>query len=66
MKYYSTNGRAPEADLHKAVVKGLAEDRGLYMPERIKTLPGDFFENIDKMTFQEIACKTLFITFPDD
>ena len=33
MKYYSTNKQAPIADLHKAVVKGLAEDRGLYMPE---------------------------------
>ena len=36
MKYYSTNKNAPIADLHKAVVKGLAEDRGLYMPEIIK------------------------------
>ena len=42
MRYYSTNGRAPLADLRKAVVKGLAEDRGLYMPERIPTLPADF------------------------
>lgn len=66
MKYYSTNGRAPEADLHKAVVKGLAEDRGLYMPERIKTLPGDFFENIDKMTFQEIACTVADAFFGED
>lgn len=66
MKYYSTNGRAPEADLHKAVVKGLAEDRGLYMPERIKTLPGDFFENIDKMTFQEIACTVAEAFFGED
>ena len=40
--YYSTNGRAPRADLRKAVVKGLAEDRGLYMPERIPRLPDDF------------------------
>ena len=40
--YYSTNGRAPRADLRKAVVKGLAEDRGLYMPERIPALPKDF------------------------
>ena len=38
MNYYSTNGKAPIASLEKAVVKGLAEDRGLYMPERIKTL----------------------------
>ena len=42
MMYYSTNGRAPRADLRKAVVKGLAEDRGLYMPERIPALPKDF------------------------
>ena len=55
MKYYSTNGQAPIADLHKAVVKGLAEDRGLYMPERINKLPKAFFDNIEKMSFQEIA-----------
>ena len=55
MRYYSTNGNAPIADLHKAVVKGLAEDRGLYMPEKIKHLPKDFFDNIDKMSFQKIA-----------
>ena len=55
MKYYSTNGNAPIADLHKAVVKGLAEDRGLYMPEKIKQLPKDFFDKIDQMSFQEIA-----------
>ena len=56
MKYYSTNGNAPIADLHKAVVKGLAEDRGLYMPEKIKTLPKAFFDTIETKTFQEIAC----------
>ena len=49
MKYYSTNGKAPLASLSKAVVKGLAEDRGLYMPEKIKTLPKEFFNNIDKI-----------------
>ena len=34
MNYYSTNKNAPIADLEKAVVKGLAEDRGLYMPDQ--------------------------------
>ena len=43
------------ATLHEAVVKGLACDRGLYMPESIKMLPQSFFDNIDKMSFQEIA-----------
>ena len=55
MKYYSTNGKAPIADLHKAVVKGLAEDRGLYMPERIKQLPKEFFDTIETKSFLEIA-----------
>ena len=55
MKYYSTNKNAPLADLHKAVVKGLAEDRGLYMPEQIKTLPKAFFDNIQDMSFQELS-----------
>lgn len=55
MKYYSTNKNAPLADLHKAVVKGLAEDRGLYMPEQIKMLPKSFFDNIQEMSFQELS-----------
>ncbi len=55
MKFYSTNGNAPVADLEKAVVKGLAEDKGLYMPESIKTLPQSFFDSIQDKSFQEIA-----------
>ena len=66
MKYYSTNGQAPIADLHKAVVKGLAEDRGLYMPEKIKQLPKAFFDDIDKMTFQEIAYTVANAFFGED
>ena len=52
MKYYSTNKKAPLASLHEAVVKGLAPDKGLYMPEQIKKLPQDFFDNIENMSFQ--------------
>ena len=66
MNYYSTNGNAPIADLHKAVVKGLAEDRGLYMPEKIKQLPKDFFDIIDKMSFQEIAYTVADAFFGED
>ena len=55
MKYYSTNGKALSATLEKAVVKGLAEDRGLYMPERINRLPKEFFDDIASMTFQDLA-----------
>ena len=54
--YYSTNGQAPLATLEKAVVKGLAEDRGLYMPERIERLPDSFFDHIQDMDFHGVAC----------
>ena len=66
MKYYSTNGKAPVADLHKAVVKGLAEDRGLYMPERINKLPKQFFDDMSKMSFQDIAYNVASAFFGDD
>ena len=66
MRYYSTNGTAPIADLHKAVVKGLAEDKGLYMPERIQKLPKAFFDNIQDMTFQEIAYNVASVFFGED
>ena len=66
MQYYSTNGNAPIADLHKAVVKGLAEDRGLYMPEKIKTLPQVFFDNIASMSFQNIAYNVASAFFGED
>lgn len=42
MKYYSTNKQAPEATLEEAVVKGLAADKGLFMPFTIKPLPQEF------------------------
>ena len=66
MNYYSTNGKAPIADLQKAVVKGLAEDRGLYMPEEIKILPKVFFDNIQEMSFQQIAYTVASAFFGED
>lgn len=66
MIYYSTNGSAPYATLRKAVVKGLAEDRGLYMPESVRTLPRSFFDNIQDMTFHEVSCAVADAFFGDD
>lgn len=66
MKYYSTNKQAPVATLEKAVVKGLAEDRGLYMPERIKALPQEFFDTIETLPFQEIAYRVADCFFGED
>lgn len=66
MKYYSTNKQAPLADLRKAVVKGLAEDKGLYMPETIHRLPQEFFDNIQDISFQDIAYNVASAFFGED
>jgi len=55
MLYYSTNKKAAKATLQEAVVKGLASDRGLFMPEVVKRLPDSFFENIQNLSFQELS-----------
>ncbi|MDR0543544.1 MAG: threonine synthase, partial [Dysgonamonadaceae bacterium] len=55
MKYYSTNKQVPPAELQETVIKGLAGDKGLFMPERIKQLPASFFEEMKEMSFQEIS-----------
>lgn len=66
MKYYSTNKKAAPASLHEAVVKGLASDKGLYMPETIKRLPDSFFDSIADMSFPEIACQVADSFFGED
>ena len=66
MIYYSTNKKAPVATLEKAVVKGLAEDRGLYMPEQIRQLPNEFFDNIQDMSFQELSYRVADAFFGED
>ena len=66
MMYYSTNGKAPRADLRKAVVKGLAEDRGLYMPERIPQLPETFFRTLGDRNFVENSLEVAKAFFGED
>lgn len=66
MKYYSTNGKADRATLHEAVVKGLASDKGLFMPEVIKQLPASFFEEIQDLSFQEVAYRVADAFFGED
>ena len=66
MKYYSTNGQASFATLQDAVVKGLASDKGLYMPEMIKLLPQAFYDHIEDLSFQEIAYRVADAFFGED
>jgi threonine synthase len=66
MNYYSTNKQSPSVGLQEAVVKGLASDRGLYMPERIPVLPPSFFAEISEMNFREISCEVASAFFGED
>lgn len=66
MKYYSTNGKTPMVTLAEAVVKGLAGDRGLFMPEHIGKMPKAFFNNISSMSLQEMSFAVAYMLFGDD
>ena len=66
MQYYSTKGKAPLATLEEAVVRGLAPDKGLYMPQEIRPLPQEFFDHIENMSFQEMSYQVAHNFFGDD
>jgi threonine synthase len=66
MQYYSTNNKTQSVSLREAVLKGLAADNGLYMPERIGKFEPSFFENIDNLSFQEIAFEVAKMFFGED
>lgn len=55
MKYYSTNGHSHLVSLEDAVLKGFADDQGLYMPEIIPQLPQAFVSNLKVMSLPEMS-----------
>ena len=59
MQYYSTNKKAKKVSFKEAVVKGLADDKGLYFPEEIPQLPQSFFDEIEQYKVHEIAYRFL-------
>ena len=59
MIFYSTNDKSNTADLKTAVLKGLASDKGLDMPESIPVLPKSFWDNIPGKTMGEIGFELL-------
>jgi len=66
MKYFSTNDRSHRVSLREAVLRGMPEDRGLYMPEKIVEMDTSFFKNIYKMSFSQIAIRVADHLIGDD
>jgi len=60
MKYFSTKDRNEIVSFKEATLKGLASNRGLFMPIEIPELPVSFFNNIDNLSNLEIAINAMF------
>ena len=66
MLFYSTNKKAPLVSLQEAVIKGLAPDRGLFMPEYIPQLDESFFNEIADKDLVGISKTVAEAFFGDD
>lgn len=66
MLFYSTNKNTAKVSLQEAVIKGLAPDRGLFMPEYIPHLPDSFFNEIAGKSLIEISKEVAEAFFGDD
>lgn len=58
MKYRSTRAKAPEMTVSQAVIQGIAEDGGLYVPESFPQLSCDW-EALGKLSYTELAFEVL-------
>ena len=66
MQYFSTNNPSHKVSLSEAVIKGLAPDNGLYMPERIPVMPKNLIEKMPEMSFREIGYEVIGSLFCED
>jgi threonine synthase len=57
MLLYSTRRQSPDVDLKHAVLKGLPPDNGLYMPHELFKLPSSFYEELDSLSFNDMAVR---------
>ena len=55
MNLYSTNNRNISVSFKEAVMKGIADDGGLFMPSAFPEFEEKFFKEIERLTFRELA-----------
>ncbi len=66
MRYYSTKNKSVYYTLREAVLKGLPDDNGLFMPEYIPVLPRDFLSDLFQFSLPDIALEISRQFFADD
>ncbi len=59
MKYISTRKNNEQVSFREAVINGLSNNGGLYVPKEIPKLPSSFFKTIEDYSNNEIAYKVL-------
>jgi threonine synthase len=59
LKFLSTNGQSPAVNLREAFLRGLAPDRGLYLPETFPQLAPEEIAAFAKLPYHEIAFRVL-------
>jgi threonine synthase len=57
VRFVSTRGEAEPCSFTQAMKRGLAPDGGLYLPDRYPLLPGEFWQELETCTLQQIAFK---------
>ncbi len=59
MYFYSTNKTSKKVNLKEAIMRGQADDHGLYMPESIPALGPNIIKEFSQMEYWEIATEVL-------
>ncbi|GAB6281542.1 MAG: threonine synthase [Ignavibacterium sp.] len=59
MKFYSTNNESIRISFSQAVLKGAADDGGLFMPAEIPQLNKNFFNELSNLNIKEIAFEVI-------
>jgi len=57
--YYSTNLKSEKISFPEALIKGLATDKGLYMPENIPIMPVATIKSLSGMPYYKIAYEVI-------
>ncbi len=64
MNYKSTRGLAPQMNVCQAIIKGIASDKGLYVPESFPKLDADW-SRLSKLSYKEFAQEVLAPYLPE-